>query len=97
MYECEVCGLLRDGKSPYSNSGRIGHDCIGALKAQVERLRAAQLRPPPDTSLLCGVEGCWRAIVWRYWKADSEEGIDVAVSELMPTPDGAAKAAEPKE
>jgi hypothetical protein len=36
MYPCEKCGLPRDGKSQFDNSGQP-HDCIGALQAKVER------------------------------------------------------------
>lgn len=38
MYPCEICGLPRDGKSQYDNSG-LPHDCIKELKAELQRLR----------------------------------------------------------
>jgi len=39
MYPCEICGIPRDGKSRYDNSGSP-HDCITAQKDEIERLRA---------------------------------------------------------
>lgn len=39
MYPCEKCGLPRDGKNQFNNSG-LQHNCIAALKAEIDRLQA---------------------------------------------------------
>ena len=40
MYPCEKCGLLRDGKSRFNNSGMAGHECLPALQTKIRRLEA---------------------------------------------------------
>ena len=39
MYPCENCGLPKDGKSRFDNSGSMGHECIPELKSYIEHLK----------------------------------------------------------
>jgi len=89
MYPCEHCGLFRDGKSRYNNSG-MRHDCLSALKAEVERLRAVISQRvgderPGDTLirlsklvLACRVVDDVGTADWRSWLSDFGERLNAA-------------------